>query len=341
MMAGQRLFQAVPKARLSVIAILQRSAEDTIAEWTERRIMGIKDDVKRLLQEAELYKKQGLLNEAADKYAAAKKLISDNDRIKNKEKLIEGISQKISLLEKDTQKVQSGSSSPELSSKAQDLIQQLFSFSRDDSEEEAILEGAMALAKFGQFQRALSEFEKLIDKDSHRVIAAKNILRCHIQIASEDKAIDIYEGWAKQSDFPSNQLAKIRTFLEDIIKNQGIDRKLTEVAVEETEPVAAPAEEEEVIDISSVGIYFNEGPAKGKVVELDVNFQSGNLLSIIISKKDAGMIEHLNEGDKLDDLQFFSPIAIFNGSGEVSAKSQIKSGPKQGDYCLDIKITSK
>jgi hypothetical protein len=199
----------------------------------------------------------------------------------------------------------------------------------------------MALAKFGQFQRALSEFERLIDKDSHRVVAAKNILRCHIQIASEDKAIDAYEGWAKDSNFPPGQLAKIRTFLDEILKIQGVERTLTEVAVEEAAPVAAPAEEEEVIDISAVGIYFNEGPAKGKVVELDVNFQSGNLLSIIVSKNDAGMIEHLNEGEKLNDLQFFSPIAIFNGSGEVSAKSQIKSGPKQGDYCLDIKITSK
>jgi tetratricopeptide (TPR) repeat protein len=302
--------------------------------------MGIKDDVKRLLQEAELYKKHGLLNEAGDKYAEAKKIIAADPRIKNKEKLLERISQKISLLEKDTQKVQLGSSSPELSSKAQDLIQQLFSFSREDSEEEAILEGAMALAKFGQFQRALSEFERLIDKESHRVVAAKNILRCHIQIASEDKAIDIYERWAKDSNFPPSQLAKIRTFLEDILKNQGIERSLTEVAVEEAAPVETPAEEEEVIDISAVGINFNEGPAKGKVVELDVNFQSGNLLSIIVSKNDAGMIEHLNEGEILNDLQFFSPIAIFNGSGEVSAKSQIKSGPKQGDYCLDIKITS-
>jgi hypothetical protein len=49
----------------------------------------------------------------------------------------------------------------------------------------------------------------------------------------------------------------------------------------------------------------------------------------------------MKEGDVLKDLQFFSPIAMFNGSGTVSAKSQIKSGPKQGDFCLDIKITSK
>lgn len=302
--------------------------------------MGIKDTVKSLLQQAELYRKQGLLNEAGDKYAEAKKIINGDDRIKNKNTILARIEQKMNLLEKNTQKVQQGTASPELSKKAQDLIQKLFAFSRDESEEEAILEGAMALAKFGQFERALLEFERLIKKDSHRVVAAKNILRCHIQIQSEDKAVEVFENWAAGVEFPKNQLVKVRAFLEEILKNKGIDRQLMEISTqaEAADPVAA---EEEVIDISAVGIYFNEGPAKGKMVEMDVNFQSGNLLSIIVARKDAEMIEHLTEGSKLKDLQFFSPIAIFNGSGEVSAKSQIKSGPKQGDYCLDIKITSK
>jgi tetratricopeptide (TPR) repeat protein len=302
--------------------------------------MGIKDTIKKLLQEAELYRKQGLLNEAGDKYAEAKKIISDDDRIKNKDTILAGLDQKINLLEKDTQKVQQGTASPELSKKAQDLIQKLFAFSRDESEEEAILEGAMALAKFGQFERALLEFERLIKKDSHRVVAAKNILRCHMQIQSEDKAIEVFEEWAAGSEFPKNQLVKVRAFLDEILKNKGIDWQLTKISTQ-AEAVDSVTAEEEVIDISAVGIYFNEGPSKGKVVEMDVNFQSGNLLSIIVARKDAGMIEHLTEGTKLNDLQFFSPIAIFNGSGEVSAKSQIKSGPKQGDYCLDIKITSK
>ena len=302
--------------------------------------MGIKDTVKSLLQQAELYRKQGLLNEAGDKYAEAKKIINGDDRIKNKNTILARIEQKMNLLEKNTQKVQQGTASPELSKKAQDLIQKLFAFSRDESEEEAILEGAMALAKFGQFERALLEFERLIKKDSHRVVAAKNILRCHIQIQSEDKAVEVFENWAAGVEFPKNQLVKVRAFLEEILKSKGIDRQLMEISTqaEAADPVAA---EEEVIDISAVGIYFNEGPAKGKMVEMDVNFQSGNLLSIIVARKDAEMIEHLTEGSKLKDLQFFSPIAIFNGSGEVSAKSQIKSGPKQGDYCLDIKITSK
>ncbi len=61
---------------------------------------------------------------------------------------------------------------------------------------------------------------------------------------------------------------------------------------------------------------------------------------VMIRGRDGKMIEHLEVDNELEDLQFYSPIAIFNGSGLVAAKSEIKSGPKQGDYCLDIKITS-
>jgi hypothetical protein len=171
------------------------------------------------------------------------------------------------------------------------------------------------------------------------VVAAKNILRCHIQLNDEDAAADQYELWAGNGDFPPGQLEKIRLFLVEILKSKDIQKDLTSISMQE-ETVQEP-EEEEFIDISSIGIYFNVGPAKGKVVEFDVNFQSGNMLSLIISKNDAKIIEPIQEGDALKDLQFFSPIAMFNGSGVVSAKSEIKSGPKQGDFCLDIKIRSK
>ncbi len=301
--------------------------------------MGIKESIKKLLQEADLYKKHGLLDEARGNYIEAEKRVREHDRIQNKEKILKGIAHKIRLLDSDFKRVKKGPTSPELSAKAQDLIKKLFSFSKTDSKEEALLEGAIALAKFGQFERALGEFNKLIGKESHRVVAAKNVLRCRIQLDSEDAAADQYEEWARAEDFPPAQLEKIRLFLVEILKSKGIQRDLTPIPMEE-ERVQEP-EEEEFIDISSIGIYFNAGHSKGKVVEFDVNFQSGNMLSLIISKNDGKTIELLQEGDALKDLQFFSPIAMFNGSGVVSAKSEIKSGPKQGDFCLDIKIASK
>ncbi len=76
------------------------------------------------------------------------------------------------------------------------------------------------------------------------------------------------------------------------------------------------------------------------MVEFDVNFQSGGTLSLIISKNDEGLIDELKNGDNLDDIQFYSPIAMFKGTAVVANKTSIDTGPKQGDFCLDLKVTS-
>ena len=79
------------------------------------------------------------------------------------------------LLETDSDALERELESPALSPNAQELIKKLFSFSDKKDKDEAALEGAIALAKFGQFESALAEFSELIKKDSIRVIAAKNI----------------------------------------------------------------------------------------------------------------------------------------------------------------------
>jgi len=98
--------------------------------------------------------------------------------------------------------------------------------------------------------------------------------------------------------------------------------------------------EEDYLDISAIKITLDVGPQKGRSLEFDVNFQSGNTLSLIISSRDKSLIENLDVGSKLNNVQFFSPIAIFEGTGIIAEKAQIGTGPKRGDYSLDIKILS-
>jgi hypothetical protein len=89
-----------------------------------------------------------------------------------------------------------------------------------------------------------------------------------------------------------------------------------------------------------VGISFESGPKKGEVVELDVSFQTGNVISVLLSSREKELIESLSPGDKLNDMQFYSPIAIFQGTGVVNAKTAIKVGPRKGDFSIDIKVSS-
>jgi hypothetical protein len=76
------------------------------------------------------------------------------------------------------------------------------------------------------------------------------------------------------------------------------------------------------------------------MVELNVSFQSGNVISLLISHADKDLIKLFNEGDTLKDVQFYSPIAMFEGSAIVCAKNQIESGPRRGDYSIDLKVVS-
>ena len=312
--------------------------------------MDLKKKIKSFLQEAEIYRTQGLLNEAKEKYKNALAIIQENDRIKNKQNLLTAIAEKIRLLESDNEVLERELESHELSSKAQDLIKKLFSFSDKKDKDEAALEGAIALAKFGQFDSALNDFNELVKRDSIRVIAAKNMIRCHLANNSLDQAITKYQEWMGNDDFPGDQLETIRLYLEDILRKNGKEASLplpstvSETSVDSSEETHQNYEKEESVeflDITSIGINFDDGPAKGKMVEFDVNFQSGNMLSLIISSKDKELIEDLKAGVKLNNIQYYSPIAIFKGAGIVSSRTQIENGPKRGDFCLDIKIVNQ
>ena len=304
--------------------------------------MDISLQIKSLLNEAELYRAQGLFPEAKDKYHAASVMIHKIDKLKNKDSLLKAISGKIQSLEKKTEKVETGPSSPELSEKGQNLIKNLFG--------ENDLQKAVALAKFGQFERAIVELEALLRDDVYRVDAGKNIIRCKMAIASVDDAIDQYHQWLAGDLFNGHQLESIRTYLQPIIDRKGID-KILPVPVSEKDETntgddsggiefSMPEPEEEILDITSIGITFTSGTHQGKMVEFDVNFQSGGTLSLIISKNDKGLIDELKNGDNLDDIQFYSPIAMFKGTAVVTNKTRIDTGPKQGDFCLDLKVTS-
>ncbi|MCP4107794.1 MAG: hypothetical protein GY749_19995 [Desulfobacteraceae bacterium] len=390
--------------------------------------MDVKKQIKSLLQQAEIYHTQGLLNEAKERYAQAGILIKKNqDVIKNKG-LLNAISKKFQKVKDKIAKYEESPTVVEMPENVQNIIKEKFSFGKDSDSK--ALEGAISLAKFGQYERALTELGELIKReviknDSVRVEAAKNIIRCHRSLDSIDEAVDDYQQWLSGKFFGADQLNNLRVFLQSILDKKGIDKTLPqtdepievaepeiemaepeiemadpeiemadpeiemadpeiemaepeiemadpeiemadpeiEMAEPEIEMAAEPemegdsesAEEEadnetpvdqlpdlgeDILDISSVGITLERGPNKGETFELDVSFQSGNIINLLISGSDEQLIAGLETGATLKKVQFYSPVAMFKGKGAVSSKSKIESGPKQGDYSVDIQIIS-
>ena len=301
--------------------------------------------LKSLLQEAELYRSQGLLNEAKTKYLNASKLIKNDKQLKTRQNLIDSITKKIRNLNNTIDKVEKTTGKPELSSTVQDLIINKFSFSVGKDEDTGALDGAIALAKFGQYERALTEFNKLITKEQLQLAAAKNIIKCRIAFTSIDDAVNQYQQWFDNNIFTPDKLGKIRVFLQEILDKHGIDKSLPQAkeAVEDKgaeKAVEGQLQEDEVLDVISIGIIMDSGPKKGELVELDVSFQSGNVISVLIPGKEKELIENFKVGAILNDIQFYSSIAMFNASGVIASLAEIKVGPRKGDYNLDIKIKS-
>ncbi|MBW2606080.1 MAG: hypothetical protein JRD05_00445 [Deltaproteobacteria bacterium] len=301
--------------------------------------------IKSLLQEAEIYRDHGLLQEAMEKYKIASELILKSNKIKNRQNLIHVISKKMATLENDFKK-KNKPVSRKMPKKTQELIKSKKLFSKKMGRDEAALEGAINLAKFGQYKKALKEFQNLISVDSVRVNAAKNIIRCHMALSAPDDAIDQYNKWISNNLFINDQLEKVRFFLKSSLMKKGIKKTLPELKntskpeYPDFEEKEFEEKEEEVPDISSIVIILDKGPQKGKVIELDVSFQTGNIINVIMSGREHERIKNLNIGFKINNIQFFSPIAIFKGSGIVSNMTYINSGPKKGDYSLDIKVVN-
>ena len=311
--------------------------------------MDIKEQIKSLLNQAQVYHSQGLLDEAQKLYIKAGRIFKKNEKELKDTDLFSTIKKKLQILKGDIAKVENAPQTPEVSRDIQDVIKKHFAFGKGGNK--SGLEGAIALAKFGQFSRALEEFTQLISIDSVRLDAAKNIFRCHMALDSLDKAVDQFTEWNSGELFLAEQMVKLRIFLQDMLNKKGVDRNLPQikekVSVQQADTVRSEAaditlsgriEDEDILDISSIGITLEDGPQKGQTIEFDVSFQSGNVISLLIANTEKDLIENFDTGIMLNDVQYYSPIAMFNGKGIVASKTKIESGPKKGDYSLDIKI---
>ena len=300
--------------------------------------MSDKEKIKALIKEAAHYQKQGLLEESKEKYEEILAFIQHDERYIKDEKLIEAVQGKIRIVEESLDEVDNYTETPVLSEEVQKLISRLFSSSQD--EDMAAIEGAVALAKFGQYQKALEEFQRLIEEGKMPLVAAKNTLMCHMAVSSPDAAIAQFTQWVSGEAFSRSDLKYIRTFLENTLEKQGIKFDLPKADEAPAEEGEHEEKEGEIIDISSVSVQLPNGLRKGETVEFEVTFQLGNKISIIISGQQKDLANAFKTGIRLSEMQCFSPVAIFNARGTVSGLRIITSGPRRGDHALDITINS-
>jgi len=173
--------------------------------------MSDKEKIKSLLKEASLYGSQGLFVESKKKYMKVLDTIKGSKQYRGDEQLLDALNSKIQGLEKKLQATLQDESAPELTPEVKNLILELFSFSKNKGT--AAIEGAVALAKFGQYEKAMAESERLMTEGIMPLAAAKNILRCYQNRSSIQGAIAEFERWLSEGTLSNENLRNLRVFL--------------------------------------------------------------------------------------------------------------------------------
>ncbi|MCF8037416.1 MAG: hypothetical protein K9K62_11130 [Desulfobacteraceae bacterium] len=305
--------------------------------------MNLAEKIKRKIEEAELYRNQGLVNEALDIYRAVDDMIRKNSRIRNRDSLLSKISARIDILGKNTQNLKAPGQAPELSDQARDLIREMFSFDDPHVKGSSSMGGAVSLAEFGQYEQARHELESLFDYDDLRMEAAGNILQYGIRHLPPKELTLVYQQWQADERFSADEIKHLGEILEQVLNDAGRKANAGEPAEPEPAPAASEARDEEIddediLDISAIGLPLPTGSRAGEKVELDVNFQNGLQINLVLSKEQKEIINSLETEGRIAGVIFYSPVAIFSGTVYVSAKKEIGSGPKQGDYTVDLRI---
>jgi len=296
------------------------------------------EHIRSLVKEAQLYKTQGLLAESREKYLKVLQFIGQDQQTLSHAQLAGVVRDRIRTVEEDMTEIDQATMTPELSHNVQNLINRVFAIS--DDEEKAKFKGAVALAKFGQYERALEEFHGLLKEGAMPLIAAKNIITCHLNFSSAEAAAGQFEQWVSRDILSRDDLKEIRSFLKNSLEKIGIELSLPEIDEPSLEPDEGEEEEDAgILAISSICVPLEEGPLKGDMAEFDVTFQTDNIISVIVKADRKDMLDILRLGTRLSCIQCYSPGAVFRCSGTIFGKTRIKYGPKKGDYALEIVLT--
>jgi tetratricopeptide (TPR) repeat protein len=186
--------------------------------------MGTNENIIVKLKEADLYQKQGLLTEAKSKYQEVVDFLSSHSNFENAGKIKISVLKKIKEIEKEILYVEKKVLSPYMTKESQDLITRMFISTDGEDPNIAILEGAKALIKFGQFERAIEELSRLLEIESMKTEAAKQILNSHLLASKASRAIDQYERWVSAKSFDKDQFEKMKIQIQDFLKNSGMDK---------------------------------------------------------------------------------------------------------------------
>ena len=189
-----------------------------------------------------------------------------------------------------------------MSSNELDIVKKLAFVPGEADTDAAAWEMAKACLILGQYEKALLEFNRLIDNKYKLVASAKNVLRCCIGMYALDDAIAKYHEWCLSNIFSLDQLENIRTFLQEILYKKNINTLLSKPrAAGVNDEHGAP--DDEYIDIIAVKLGLNGDSSEKMETMLEVTNQKGDSFNVVVPQNNQAMLDYLKIGKEIENLE--------------------------------------
>jgi len=287
------------------------------------------------LKEARLYWKQGLLQEALQQYRQVEKDLRSRKMSSRKKALLKKVVENIEMVDQELNAFLESKEIPEVSEKARELMRTMFSLDDPEVKGSSLMGEAIALAGFGQYDAAMKAFERLLDFKHLRMDAAKKILFYTLEFRGEDEAVSIIRQWESDNRFSMEDRNYLVKYLQKLFKrSQAIENQ---ALLNATEP-ESELKDNDVMDISAIRLTLPKGHAAEEKVRLDVTFQHGVTLNIVVPRDKPEIAGAFQTGDIIRDVRFLSPVARFSGSVFVLLNRVIDFGAHRGDSSINLKI---
>jgi len=296
----------------------------------------IRQEIQKRMQEIEAYRSHSLFKEARVRCQELAAFIKKSSDIPNKEKLIGQLAGKVKKIDAELKTFDDLSSNVEMSSREQTVVKELFT-SGQKGDAKAAFETATALQVFGQWTPALKALRELLADDTHRVAAAKSIMRCHLGAQQFQAAVNDYLAWFKDDGFPGQALDSVRAFLQAALEKKGFKQKLPVPII--MQEIQVPEEmDTEPEDFLSIVITYEANHLQKKEVVLDVNFQSPVRINCIVPRTEKGLLDYLKPGMVIPDVQLNGVDMITFSSVRLKEVSTIRVGRYAGDATITLQV---
>jgi len=299
--------------------------------------MNTKKQIEQIFKEIEVYSSHSLFELARQKYQELIELIENSDQLEHKEAILKEITRQTEGIEEEERNFDGIDKATRMSQKELDVVKQMVCAPDVGDSDEATWEVARACLILGQYTTALIEFSRLIDNRFKPVFAAKNILRCHVEMSAFDEAVNQYKEWSLSGLFTLRQMENIRTFLQELLYKNNIDRLITNSRAENIDHEQGSLDDE-FIDVIGVKLTINDDSGTKQEIMLDVNYQKGSFFSVLVPKENLIVLDYLKNVKEIASLEMYSSAILFSERCLVCETNEVKYGPRNGDYSVSLKI---